>query len=109
MKVALAAVALCLAQDAVTLPQDAVSARGGKKFTLSQMRNERFRGHDVLTAFVRAHLKYGKSLPENMSMALQVYSRLLIPDDASKLKGRPVPCPLNKESAKIQGGRRGAD
>ncbi|KAM4057217.1 eukaryotic aspartyl protease [Hirsutella rhossiliensis] len=74
MRVTLAAIALaCLANCAdTTPPTQSSSKKGGKRFTLTQVHNDKFQGHDTPSSFLKAHLKYGHTLPPQLSRALDL-------------------------------------
>ncbi|POR32812.1 Endothiapepsin [Tolypocladium paradoxum] len=75
MKATLAAFALaCLAQGAVPAPRadSSGSADGGKTFSLSQIQNGLFQGHDAPVAFLKAHIKYAQALPPQLSRAIEL-------------------------------------
>lgn len=44
---------------------------GNTRFTLGEIQNESFQGHDASNAFIKAHLKYGDTVPLQMSRALE--------------------------------------
>ncbi|RCI15358.1 putative aspartyl protease [Ophiocordyceps polyrhachis-furcata BCC 54312] len=69
---AVAAAALTLpTKGAIVEPRKNSPAGGNTRFTLEEVRNENFKGHDAVNSFVKAHLKYGDSLPPQMSQALE--------------------------------------
>lgn len=79
MKATLAALALaCLAEGAVPAPraEASKSPSGGKTFTLRQIQNGRFQGHDAPMSFVRAHMKYAQALPPQLSRAIEINPEL---------------------------------
>ncbi|UNI13908.1 hypothetical protein JDV02_000603 [Purpureocillium takamizusanense] len=45
--------------------------RDGKTFSVAQIPNKNFQGLDVPTAFIKAHLRYGKSLPPQLMRAVK--------------------------------------
>ncbi|KND87005.1 Endothiapepsin [Tolypocladium ophioglossoides CBS 100239] len=75
MKATLAAFAFAsLAKGAVPAPraEASESPNGGKTFTLTQIQNERFLGHDVPMSFIKAHMKYAQALPPQLSRAVEL-------------------------------------
>ncbi|PFH63203.1 hypothetical protein XA68_16642 [Ophiocordyceps unilateralis] len=72
-------VAFAVAAAALTFPAEcAVPERradspgqGNTRFTLAEVQNKEFRGHDAVNAFVKAHLKFGDKMPPQMSRALE--------------------------------------
>lgn len=74
MRTTLAVIALaCAAECANPGPQaQSSSKKGAKKFTLTQVHNHEFQGHDAPSSFLRTHLKYGQTLPPQLSRALSV-------------------------------------
>ncbi|PNY28463.1 Endothiapepsin [Tolypocladium capitatum] len=75
MKATLAAFAFaCLADGAVAAPvaEASGSPNGGKTFTLTQMQNARFQGHDVPMSVIKAHMKYAQALPPQLSRAIEL-------------------------------------
>ncbi|KAK2616485.1 hypothetical protein QQS21_000527 [Conoideocrella luteorostrata] len=44
---------------------------GGKSFTLHQIENKNFKGHDGAKALMHAHMKYAQKLPDEVSKAVQ--------------------------------------
>lgn len=43
----------------------------GKSFTINQIENKNFKGHDGQMSLVRAHMKYAQKLPDHVSKALE--------------------------------------
>ncbi|ODA76917.1 hypothetical protein RJ55_07433 [Drechmeria coniospora] len=73
------ALALAFLAEGAVLPGVAPSnssATKGETFTLTQVRNQKFRGHDASIAFMKAHLKYAPALPSQLSNAIKVNSQL---------------------------------
>ncbi|KAL3964929.1 hypothetical protein ACCO45_001933 [Purpureocillium lilacinum] len=65
-----------LAEGAVPGPRvepapPAREKRDGKTFSVAQIPNKNFQGVDVPVAFMKAHLRYGKSLPPQLSRAVK--------------------------------------
>ncbi|PHH66144.1 hypothetical protein CDD81_207 [Ophiocordyceps australis] len=93
MKVALLSLALASLAESVALSTGPSSPSqnqqpGNKAFTLEQITNTGYKGHDALAAFLKAHMKYGKGLPTELQRALdsnkglkQKYQSLLLQKD----------------------------
>ncbi|PHH75949.1 hypothetical protein CDD82_4212 [Ophiocordyceps australis] len=67
---------------------------GNKAFTLEQITNSGYKGHDALAAFLKAYMKYGKGLPADLQRALdsnkvlkQKYQSLLLQKTDGPQKG----------------------
>ncbi|KHN99727.1 aspartic proteinase [Metarhizium album ARSEF 1941] len=78
MKATLAAVVLAILADGAAVgertnaaPQEGAPRTNGTSFSLNQVRNQDFQGHNGAVAFLRAHFKYADSLPDHLSKLVQ--------------------------------------
>lgn len=66
-----AALLAALADGAATRHATRAPKANGKSFTLNQIENKNFKGHDAPMDLLRAHMKYAQKLPANLSEALE--------------------------------------
>ncbi|TWU75733.1 hypothetical protein ED733_000381 [Metarhizium rileyi] len=52
-------------------PQARTPKANGKSFTLDQVENKNFKGHDGPMSFLRAHIKYAQKLPDYLSKVVE--------------------------------------
>ncbi|KAK9435785.1 aspartic proteinase [Metarhizium brunneum] len=79
MKATIAAIALAILADGAVArervdkaPQAPAPGTNGRSFTLNQVQNKDFQGHDGPMSFLRAHFKYAKKLPDYLSKLVEI-------------------------------------
>lgn len=112
MKATVVAVILAaLADGAVTgdrveaTRQPRAPKHNGKSFTLNQIENKNFKGHDGPMSLIRAHMKYAQKLPDHLSKALEIDIDLRIKFGALSQGNWPNPCTTAQDNRTNQHGR----
>ncbi|EFY87608.1 hypothetical protein J3459_008564 [Metarhizium acridum] len=79
MKATIAAIVLALLAEGAVVgervdaaPQAPAPRTNGRSFTLHQVVNNNFQGHDGPTSFLRAHFKYAQKLPDYLSKLVEI-------------------------------------